>query len=54
MSLFSWLFAALMTLYGFCAGCKRTAENATQRYCDWRKTRRACERLRFAAMTAHA
>jgi len=53
MSLFSWLFAAVMTVYGFCAACKRGAERATERYIEYRKARRARARLRFAAMTVH-
>jgi hypothetical protein len=54
MSLFSWLFTAVMVLYGFLAACKRTAERATERYIAYRKSRRDYRRLRFAAMTVHA
>jgi hypothetical protein len=50
-NLFSWLIAAVMTVFGFCASCKRAAERATERHLFRRKQRRALERLRFAAMT---
>jgi hypothetical protein len=39
IDLASWLFAAAMTLFGFCASCKRTAERATERYIRYRKAR---------------
>jgi hypothetical protein len=48
-TLFSWLFTAVMTVLGFCAAVKRTAERATERYCERRRARRADERLRLAA-----
>ena len=50
-NLFSWILAAIFTLYGFCAACKRTVERATERYLERRKSRRAFQRKRFAAMT---
>ncbi|MEA2904690.1 MAG: hypothetical protein QOG83_3071 [Alphaproteobacteria bacterium] len=50
-TLFSWLFTAVLTLFGFCSACKRAAERATERYLQRRKARHAYERLRFAAMT---
>jgi hypothetical protein len=53
-NLFVWIVGALLTLFGFCAACKRTAERATERYLDRRKARKERERLRFAAMTVRA
>jgi hypothetical protein len=41
IDLASWIFAAAMTLVGFCASCKRTAERATERYLRYRKARLA-------------
>jgi hypothetical protein len=38
--LFSWMLAAVMTVLGFCASCKRAAERATERYLLRRKARR--------------
>jgi hypothetical protein len=38
-SLFSWMLAAIMTLFGFCSSCKRTAERATERWIQHRKAR---------------
>ena len=52
ITLFSWLFTAVMMVFGFCAAVKRTAERATERYCERRRARLARQRLRFAAMTA--
>ena len=40
MSLFSWLIAAVMTAFGFCAACKRTAERLTEYYLQRRRARR--------------
>ena len=37
----SWLFAALMALWGFCSAVKSTTERITLRYLRWRKARRA-------------
>jgi hypothetical protein len=54
LSLFSWVFTAVMVIFGFCATCKRTAERATERYCEYRRSRRERERLRFAAMVGRA
>jgi hypothetical protein len=51
-SLASWLFAAIMTVIGFCAAIKRATERMTERYCHYRRSRRSRELLRFAAMTA--
>jgi hypothetical protein len=50
-NLFVWLLGALMTLYGFCASCKRATERATERHLARRRARR--ER-RLAAMAANA
>lgn len=52
-TLFSWLFAAVMTVLGFCAAVKRMAERATERYCERRRARRATQSLRLAALAAH-
>ena len=54
MSLFSWLFAAVMSLWGFCASCKRGTERATERYIAYRKKCADRARARFAAMTVRA
>ena len=40
-NLFSWMLAAIMTLFGFCSSCKRTAERATERWIRHRKARAA-------------
>jgi hypothetical protein len=52
LSLFSWLFAAVMSVWGFFASCKRTAERATERYIAYRKACAERARARFAAMMA--
>lgn len=49
-NLFSWMFAAVMTLFGFCSSCKRTAERATERWIARRKARAA--RRQLAALAA--
>ena len=43
-NLFSWMLAAVMTLFGFCASCKRTVERATERWIRHRKARAAAHR----------
>jgi hypothetical protein len=43
-NLFSWMLAAVMTLFGFCSSCKRTAERATERWIRHRKARAAAHR----------
>jgi hypothetical protein len=43
-NLFSWMVAAVMTLFGFCSSCKRTAERATERWIRHRKARAAAHR----------
>jgi hypothetical protein len=43
-NLFSWMVAAVMTLFGFCSSCKRTAERATERWIRHRKARAAARR----------
>jgi hypothetical protein len=49
LNLFSWMLAAVMTLFGFCASCKRTAERATERWIARRKLRAARAQLALAA-----
>jgi hypothetical protein len=41
VDLASWLFSALLALFGFCAAVKGATERATLRYVRWRKRRRA-------------
>jgi hypothetical protein len=48
-SLFSWMLAAIMTLFGFCSSCKRTAERVTERLILRRKARAARQQLALAA-----
>jgi len=48
-SLFSWMLAAITTLFGFCASCKRTAERVTERLIRRRKARAARRQLALAA-----
>jgi len=45
-----WLFWALLTIFGFAASLKRTAERMTERYCARRRLRRA----RAGALRAQA
>ena len=40
-NLFSWMLAAVITLFGFCSSCKRAAERATERWIRRRKARAA-------------
>jgi hypothetical protein len=47
-SLFSWALWAVMTVFGFCAACKRTAERATEHYLYRRKQRLLRAQVRFA------
>ena len=49
LSLFSWMLAAVTTLLGFCASCKRTAERATERWIARRKIRAARAQAALAA-----
>jgi len=51
-TLFSWLFTAVMAVWGFFAAVKRTTERATERYCARRRARRAAESLRLAQTAA--
>jgi hypothetical protein len=44
----SWIFWALLTLFGLVAALKRTVERMTERYCAYRKWRRARARARQA------
>ncbi len=53
-NLFSWMLAAVMTLFGFCSSCKRAAERATERWIARRKARAARRQLAFAAAAAAA
>jgi hypothetical protein len=48
-NLFSWMVAAIMTLFGFCSSCKRTAERATERWIAHRKARAVRRQLALAA-----
>jgi hypothetical protein len=49
VNLFSWMLAAIMTLFGFCSSCKRTAERVTERLILRRKARAARQQLALAA-----
>jgi hypothetical protein len=53
-NLFSWMLAAVMTLFGFCSSCKRTAERVTERLIRRRKERAARRQLALAVATASA
>lgn len=49
-TLASWVFWALLNLFGFCAACKRTAERMTLRHCERRRVRKLrAENQRLAA-----
>ena len=48
-NLFSWLLAAAMTVLGFCASCKRSAERATERWIRFRKARALRRQMALAA-----
>jgi hypothetical protein len=50
-NLFSWVFAAAMTVLGFLSSCKRAAERATERHILRRKARKSLARQRYLAMT---
>ena len=50
MSLFSWLFTAVMVLYGFCAACKRAVERMTLRHCERRRVKRLRRELAMRDM----
>jgi hypothetical protein len=52
-TLFSWLFSAVMLVWGFFAAVKRTTERATERYCERRRARRLEQRVRLAVVAAH-
>jgi hypothetical protein len=54
LNLFSWMVAAVMTLFGFCASCKRTAERMTERAIRRRKARAARRALALAAAASAA
>ncbi len=53
-NLFSWLFAAVMTIFGFLSSCKRAAERATERHLWRRKARQSAAHQRLVAMSAQA
>jgi hypothetical protein len=53
-NLFSWIVAAVMTLFGFCASCKRTAERMTERAIRRRKARSARRPLALAVAASRA
>ena len=48
-NLFSWMLAAVMTLFGFCSSCKRAAERATERWIRRRKARAVRQQAALAA-----
>jgi hypothetical protein len=48
VNLFAWLASAVMTVLGFFAACKRSAERLTEYYLRCRKQRRIRSRLRLA------
>ena len=45
----SWLFSALLLLFGFCSAVKGTTERATLHYVRWRKRRRWHKRMAMLA-----
>jgi hypothetical protein len=47
-NLFSWMLAAIMTLFGFCSSCKRAAERATERAIRRRKARASRQQMTCA------
>jgi len=49
-----WLFWALLTIFGFVASLKRTAERMTERYCARRKLRRARAQREVISSGPHA
>jgi hypothetical protein len=51
-NLFSWMLAAVMTLFGFCSSCKRAAERATERWIRRRRKARAATRRPSALAAA--
>jgi hypothetical protein len=53
-SLVSWVFWAVLTVFGFVSALKRTVERATERWCERRRARRARALERYMAMTARA
>jgi hypothetical protein len=53
VTLFVWLVSAVMTVLGFFAACKRTAERLTEYYLRCRKQRRSRARLRLAEASSH-
>jgi len=46
----SWLFTALLVLFGFCSAVKSTTERTTLRYVRWRKARRQRRALKAMAL----
>ena len=53
-TLASWMFWALINLFGFCAACKRTAERMTLRHCERRRLKRLKAQLTLASAAAPA
>jgi hypothetical protein len=49
-----WVFWALLTIFGFVASLKRTAERMTERYCARRKFRRARAQREVMSRDPHA
>jgi hypothetical protein len=47
-----WIFSAILTVFGFISALKRTTERCTERYCAWRRAKRARVLARATAMTA--
>ncbi|MCC6889079.1 MAG: hypothetical protein IT536_11150 [Hyphomicrobiales bacterium] len=47
-----WVFGAVLTVLGFVAALKRAVERATERYCRWRRLRRARALERCSASAA--
>jgi hypothetical protein len=49
LDLVSWLFWAVLVLFGFCSAVKSTTERTTLRYVRWRKARRWRKRMQALA-----
>jgi hypothetical protein len=54
LDLASWLFAAVMAVWGFCSAIKSTTERSTRRVLHWRKRRRQRRLAAANAMAARA
>jgi hypothetical protein len=53
-NLASWMFWAILTLFGLISSLKRTAERTTERYCRRRRRRRARQRERHGVPVTYA